>query len=73
MQRVSNDPSESFYSIRRAASQTTCQQYSEPGHIVSFSMRVIGMSHSMFMLSVEIALQNSGLILRCGKVDTGAL
>jgi hypothetical protein len=46
--------------VRRGYSQDTCQQYSEPGHIISFSMRVIGMSPSMFMLSVEIALQNSG-------------
>jgi hypothetical protein len=46
--------------VRRGYSQDTCQQYSEPGHIVSFSMQVIGMSPSMFMSSVEIALQNSG-------------
>jgi hypothetical protein len=48
--------------VKRGYSQDTCQQYSEPGHIVSFSMRVIGASHSMFMLSVKIVLQNSGLI-----------
>ena len=46
--------------MRRGYSQDTCQQYSEPGHIASFSMWVIGMSPSMFMLSVEVAWQNSG-------------
>ena len=51
-----------FTQSERAASQDTCQQYYEPGHIVSFSMRVIGMSQSMYMSSLEIALQNSGLI-----------
>ena len=53
MQSVSNDPCSSFFSIRRAASQDTCQQYSEPVHIVSFSMRVISMSRSMCMWSVN--------------------